>query len=244
MLFSPQIPLQLEPRREFRFEDFVAGPNVAVLNALQGMLEGAGENVFLHGPESTGKTHLLTALCLAAREKGQSAFYAGLKRMPADAAATLAGLDGMALICVDDLQVIAGRPDWEESLFHCFNRLNDSGGRMVVSSNLSLPVLPLQLPDLVSRLGWGLRLQLQPPDEAGKREVVRQYASSLGIDLPVEVEKYLVSRGKRDLKSLLNTVERMQQVVFASKRRMTIPLLREILRVDTTDSHSDVQSRS
>jgi DnaA family protein len=239
MLFSPQIPLQLEPRRELRFEDFVAGPNVTAVNALQGLLDGGGENVFLHGPDSTGKTHLLTALCLAAREKGQSAFYAGLKRMPGDGAATLAGLDGMEIICVDDLQVIAGRPDWEESLFHCFNRLSHSGGRMVVSSNLPLPALPLQLPDLVSRLGWGIRLQLQPPDEAGKRVVVRQYANSLGIDLPPEVEKYLVSRGKRDLKSLLSTVERMQQVVFASKRRMTVPLLREILRADSTENDSD-----
>ena len=112
---------------------------------------------------------------------------------------------------------------------------------MVVSSSLPLPVLPLQLPDLVSRLGWGIRLQLQPPDEAGKRVVVRQYANSLGIDLPPEVEKYLVSRGKRDLKSLLGTVERMQQVVFASKRRMTVPLLREILRADTTENDSDTQ---
>jgi DnaA family protein len=232
MLFSPQIPLQLEPRRALSFEDFVPGPNAAVLDSLQGLLAGDGGSAFLQGPESCGKTHLLTALCLAAREQGQSAFYAGINRMPGDAAATLKGLDDMHLVCVDDVHLVAGQADWEESLFHCFNRLSRAGGRLVVASQVSLSALPLKLPDLASRLGWGLRLQLQAPDEVGKKEVVRHYARSLGIDLPKEVENYLVQRGKRDLKSLLGTVARMQQVIFASKRRMTIPLLREILRSD------------
>ena len=235
MLFSPQIQLQLEPHRELRFVDFVPGPNAAALNVLRGLLEDGEQNVFLYGTQSSGKTHLLTALCLAARERGLSAFYAGLKSMPGDAAATLAGLDEMALVCVDDLQSVAGKPEWEESLFHCFNRLHRAGGRMVGASRLPLAALPLGLPDLASRLGWGLRLQLHPPDEAGTKEVLRQYARSLGIDLPPDVETYLVSREKRDLKSLLNTVERMQQVVFAGKRRITVPLLREILRSDQAD---------
>jgi DnaA family protein len=112
---------------------------------------------------------------------------------------------------------------------------------MVVASRLPLAALSLGLPDLASRLGWGLRLQLHPPDEAGKREVLRQYARSLGIDLPPDVEKYLVSREKRDLKSLLNTVERMQQVVFAGKRRITVPLLREILRSDLSDKQDQAE---
>ena len=59
MLFSPQIPLKLEPRRPTRFEDFVAGPNSAVLDALKSLLVEPGVSLLMHGPESSGKTHLL-----------------------------------------------------------------------------------------------------------------------------------------------------------------------------------------
>ena len=84
MLFSPQIPLKLEPSRENRFEDYVGGPNAAVLESLVDLLKETDRLFFLSGPEGTGKTHLLNAACLAAREQGMTAFYAGLKSMPAD----------------------------------------------------------------------------------------------------------------------------------------------------------------
>ena len=70
MLFSPQIPLPLTPRRDSRFEDFVPGPNAAVVEALRGMLDESEAHTFLHGDEGSGKTHLLNALCLATRERG------------------------------------------------------------------------------------------------------------------------------------------------------------------------------
>ena len=73
MLFSPQIPLQLEPPRPDRFEDFVAGPNAAALEAVRPLLEETGASLFLSGPEGCGKSHLLNALCHAARERGRRA---------------------------------------------------------------------------------------------------------------------------------------------------------------------------
>ena len=70
MLFSPQIPLQLEAKRPDRFEDFVAGPNENVLAAVRLLLDEPGGNLFLSGPDGSGKSHLLNALCHAARERG------------------------------------------------------------------------------------------------------------------------------------------------------------------------------
>ena len=61
MLFSPQIPLQLEPRRPDRFEDFVAGPNENALAAVQHLLDEPGGSLFLSGADGTGKSHLLNA---------------------------------------------------------------------------------------------------------------------------------------------------------------------------------------
>ena len=156
MLFSPQIPLPLMPMRDSRFSNFVSGPNKAVVDAIGHMPDEPGSHVFLHGDEGSGKTHLLNALCHETRERQGRAFYLALKRLPTGAIDSLQGLEALDLVCVDDLHVIAGDRAWEEALFHCFNRIRQANGRLLISSRKRLSALNLGLPDLASRLAWGL----------------------------------------------------------------------------------------
>jgi len=232
MLFSPQIPLQLEPRRPDRFEDFVAGPNEGTFLAVRQLLEEPGGSLFLSGPQGSGKSHLLNALCHAARERELGAFYIALKQLPEEAAAGLEGLQGLDLVCVDDIDSVAGHAGWELALFRCFNEVRSANGRLVVSSRLRLSSLHFDLPDLESRLSWGLRLKLQSPDDEGKLQVLQQRASVLGIELPQDVMYYLIKHSKRDMGSLLSTLEHLKHAAFAAKRRITVPLAREILASD------------
>jgi DnaA family protein len=232
VLFSPQIPLQLEPRRPDRFDDFIAGPNESVLLAVQQILDQPGGSLFLAGAQGSGKSHLLNALCHAAREKGLSAFYIALKRLPEDAAAGLEGLQDLDLVCVDDLHTVAGNATWENALFRCFNQVRAANGRLAVSSQSPLSSLQLSLPDLESRLAWGLRLKLQAVDDEGKLEILQQRAQVLGIELPQNVQHYLIKHSKRDMTSLLFTLERLQHAAFVAKRRITVPLAREVLSGD------------
>jgi DnaA family protein len=229
MLFSPQIPLQLEPRRPDRFEDFVVGPNAVALSAVQHLLDEPGGVLFLSGPPGSGKSHLLNALCHAARNAGLGAFYVALKRLPEDAAAGLEGLQMLDLVCVDDLDYVAGSPVWEKALFRCFNEIREAGGRLLVSSSQPLPLLPIQLPDLASRLAWGVRQNLQPPDDPGKLEILQQRARTLRIEVPLDVQHYLLRYGRRDMASLLMALERLKDAAFADKRKITVPLAREVL---------------
>ncbi len=131
---------------------------------------------------------------------------------------------------MDDLHTVAGNRDWENALFHLVNRLRASGGNFVVASRRRLSALQLDLPDLASRLAWGLRLQLEPLGEEERVLVMRQHADSLGIDLPDEVLTYLKGRGQRSLAGMLQVVERLQQAAFTAKRRITVPLAREVLK--------------
>ena len=230
MLFSPQIPLQLEPPRPDRFEAFVPGPNAAVLLAVQNLLEEPGGVLFLSGPEGTGKSHLLNALCHSARGRDMGAFYIALKRLPESAAAGLEGLQMLDVVCVDDIDRVAGNAAWERALFNCFNEVRASGGRLLIASQSPLSALEFGLKDLASRLAWGVRLGLQAPDDEDKREVLQQRARSLHIELPDEVSSYLLKHGKRDMASLLETVEKLKDAAFAEKRKITVPLAREVLK--------------
>ena len=229
MLFSPQIPLQLEPPRPDRFEDFHIGPNGAAFNAVRGLLDEPGGFIFLSGPEGSGKSHLLNALCHQAREQDMAAFYIALKRLPEAAAAGLVGLQVLDLVCVDDLDRVAGNPAWERALFNCFNEVRSAGGRLLVSSRQPLRSLEFGLPDLASRLAWGVRLSLQSPDDEGKLQVLQQRARSLHIELPEDVQRYLIKHSTREMAALLKTVELLKDAAFAGKRKITVPLAREVM---------------
>jgi len=235
MLFSPQIPLPLMPRRDGRFEDFVAGPNEALVEALKQVPAEQGSHVFLFGAEGSGKTHLLNALCHEMREQQGRAFYLALKRLPKDAIASLQGLETLDLVCVDDLHVIVGDEAWEEALFHCFNRIREANGRLVVSSRERLSAMNIDLPDLASRLAWGLRLPLLPLEDKDKLAVIDLHCSALGTRLPEDVQHYLLKRHDRSLSALINTVENLHQAALTNKRRITVPLAREVLKATDQD---------
>lgn len=229
MPFSPQLPLPLEPRRPDRFEDFVAGPNEAALAAVRHLLDEPGGILFLSGAAGSGKSHLLNALCHLARDQGMAAFYIALRRVPPEATAGLEGLEALDLVCVDDLDHVAGDPAWEQALFRCCNEIRAAHGRLLVSSGQPLAALPLALPDLASRLAWGVRQSLQALDDRGKLEILRQRARTLRIDVPPDVHNYLLRRGRRDLGSLLLALERLKDAAFTEKRKITVPLAREVL---------------
>jgi DnaA family protein len=230
MLFSPQIPLQLEPRRPDRFDDFVAGPNATVLESVRTLLDEPGGILFLSGPDGSGKSHLLNALCHAARKRGLAAFYIALGRLPEEAAASLQGLQVLDLVCVDDIECVAGNPVWENALFACFNEVRAASGRLLVSSRLPLSGLGFDLPDLASRLAWGVRQNLRLPDDEGKLQILGQRANALRIEVPLDVQKYLLKHGKRDMSSLLQTLEQLKDAAFAEKRKITVPMARKILQ--------------
>jgi DnaA family protein len=230
MLFSPQIPLPLEPRRPGGLDDFVAGPNTAVLGAVREVAETADRCLFLAGPAGSGKTHLLNAACLAARSAGRTAFYLGARALDDAGADPLRGLENMDLVCIDDGHLLAGKERQEEALFHFINRLRAERGSLLFASHERLRRLSFGLPDLASRLAWGLRLELQPLEDHDKRQVLDRHAESLGVELPAEVSDYLLSHGARDMATLIGTVTRMQQVAFREKRRLTVPLARKLLQ--------------
>ena len=229
MPLSPQILLPLENRPDDRFENYVAGQNHNVVLALQELAEAPEGCVFISGPQGSGKSHLLNASCNLARSRGLRAFYFVPARLPESAADGLSGLEEMDLVCIDDIDRIAGAAIWENALFHFFNRFRERHGRLVASSSIALSTLHFQLPDLASRLAWGLRLQIEPLADDDKLNLMRIKAGALGINLPDEVAHYLINRGQRDTVSLLAWLEAIRVEALAEKRKITLALARKVV---------------
>ena len=83
--------------------------------------------------------------------------------------------------------------------------------------------------DLRTRLGWGPTFALQPLSEFEVRAVLRREADRRGIALSDDVMDYLLTRYERDLKHLMRLLDGLDEFALASKRAVTVPLLRQML---------------
>jgi DnaA family protein len=90
--------------------------------------------------------------------------------------------------------------------------------------------------DLRTRLGWGPSFALEPLREAEMRAVLRREADRRGLLLGDEVLGYLLTRFERNLKGLMALLERLDEFALASKRALTLPLLKAMLADEKIDS--------
>jgi len=225
-LAHPQLPLGIGLKDAATFDNFYTAGNELVIEALQ---QGTDRMLYLWGPPGCGKSHLLQALCHATAANGQSRVYLPLQELMALAPELLEGLERQVLIAIDDIQVIAGMPQWEEALFHLYNRVRDHGHRLVVSATVAPAGLALTLPDLASRLGWGPVFQLAFLTDTDKQAALQMRARRRGLEMGDEVAEYLLRRCPRDMDSLFSLLNQLDRASLAAQRRLTIPFVREVL---------------
>src|SRR5690606_20315091 len=160
-----QLPLGIKLRDEATFDNYFTGSNTTVLAALHGLADPsqvpAERCIYLWGAPGSGRSHLLQAACHRMAEAGAVAMYLPLREVLDHGPLLLDGMEELDLVCLDDLEVLGGQADWEEALFHLYNRIQQRQGRLLMSASAAPRGLELQLPDLISRLGWGLVFQLQ-----------------------------------------------------------------------------------
>jgi len=225
---NSQIPLALRFEPDQQFQAFHGSPELVGL--LVAIAEGRRADwMYLAGPEGSGKTHLLLAACAQARGVGQPASYLPLAALAGRLGDALAGQAREGLVCLDGLDAIAGNARDEEALFHFHNAARSAKARVLYAASAMPEALALGLPDLRSRLQQCTRIALEPLDESGRREVLRQRAARRGLELDEAVLDWLFRRVDRDLASLTQLLDRFDRASLAQQRRLTIPFLREQL---------------
>jgi DnaA family protein len=212
-----QIPLAIGPDAPPSFDSFVPGPNAAALAHLR-TLPAAPPTapVYLWGPPGSGKTHLLRALALACRQRGDHAgWFGAADPLPwsFDAA--------WSLVVLDDAH--AFDPPRQQAAFALF--VDAASHAVQVAAAGALP--PVDLPvrdDLRTRLGWGPVFGVQPLGEHEARSALKR-----GIFLSDDVMAYLLTRFARDLTHLMALLDRLDGYALAQQRAVTVPLIRQML---------------
>ena len=130
------------------------------------------------------------------------------------------------LVIADDVEGLD--PAAQQGLFSAINAARQ--GEPPVLAAGSQPPAQLELrEDLRTRLAWGLVYQLKPLSDAEKALHLRAEAARRGLRLSDEVVGYLLTRLPRDLPSLKSVLDALDRYSLATKRPVTLPLVREAL---------------
>ncbi|MEO8080695.1 MAG: DnaA regulatory inactivator Hda [Caldimonas sp.] len=215
-----QIPLAIGLDAERTFENFLPGPNAAAVAHLVGLEPGAPPG-YLWGPPGSGKSHLLNAVIRRARDLGQRAAYFAAARPapwpqeePAD------------WLILDDCDAFDAAQ--QQAAFSLFVDATGRSAGILAAGKLP-PVDMAVREDLRTRLGWGHVFALLPLGEAETRAALRREADHRGTFLSDEVMDYLLTRFARDLKHLMAQLDRLDAFSLATKRAITVPLLKQML---------------
>jgi DnaA family protein len=223
------LPVGLEDSATFE-NFFVIDSNKQLVDYLVAdSSSGLDQFVFLWGGNGAGCSHLLQAVCHNFDARNAASFYLPLAQFRDYSPEIFDGLESFPLVCLDDLQAIAGHRDWESGLFSLFNRLRDSGTRLLVASRCGPRELKVLLPDLLSRLQSGIVFQVQGLNDEDKRKALQLRATLRGIALSDEVISYVLQRNDRSMQALFELLERLDQHSLQSQRRITVPLVRELM---------------
>jgi len=226
-----QLPLSVHLRSDAKLERFVDASCSALCSALKAVSEGVGDEqiVYLYGLPLTGRSYLLQAVCNTAEALGRQAIYIPLTQRHELSVDMLEGLDQFDVVCIDDVDSISGLNDWQESVFHLFNRLRDGGKTLIVAGSEAPKHLPLELLDLKSRLGWGLVFKLEPLSDELKVLVLKQEATARGLVLGDDLARYLLNHGSRDLGTQFQYIEQLDRASLQAQRKLSIPFAKEVL---------------
>lgn len=228
---SEQLILPVKLLDEARFANFLVHGNEHLVNELRETVLGQGQQVlFVYGQRGVGCTHLLQSCCHLAREFHKRPFYLSLSA-PDLTVEALYNLEEMDLVCLDNVEAILGDTDWEVQLFHLFNRMRDLGKPLVLAAHQSPNQLECQLPDLQSRLQWGLVMPVNALSDEDKILALRLRAQMRGFELPEEVTLFLLKRFSRNMHDLISIFEKLDQASLQAQRKLTIPFVKQILNI-------------
>lgn len=225
-----QLPLGVQLADRATLDNYFTGPNVELVTALRALSNPASRPLlFIYGAVGSGKTHLLQALTAQAASNCAAA-YVPLRQFEMEVPDVLEGLDALDLVCLDDLDAIAGRQEWMLAVLRLLDQLRTRGANAVVSAGAAPERLARALPDLVTRLSAAAVFGLKPLNDSDRQRLLQERAAERGLQLAEEAGLLLLAQLPRDTGSLLLALDELDQDSLRAQRRLTVPFVTDWLR--------------
>jgi DnaA family protein len=226
-----QLPLGVRIPDRAVFESFLPARNQQAMDHAQRLASGETiATTWICGPVSSGKTHLLQAICARASQPGTRTGYFPLVDLAPLGLGVLEGMSLLECACIDDIDQVVGKLDWEHALFGALREMQEKEARLVVAAKSPPALLSWKLPDLGSRLSAITVFQLRELDEREQQQALQLRARLRGFELPDDTSRWIQRRFPRDMRTMYELLDTLDEAALIAQRRLTVPFIRSVLK--------------
>ncbi|NDV46783.1 chromosomal replication initiator protein DnaA [Paludibacter sp. 221] len=216
----PELDPQLNP--VYNFNNLIEGnSNKLARTAGISIANEPGKTIFnpllVYGQSGVGKTHLANAIGVMSKQlhPEKRVLYVTANTFQiqyTDAVRNNTTNDFLNfyqtidVLIVDDIQEFAGKTGTQNTFFHIFNHLHQSGKQLVLTSDRSPIVMAGLEQRLLTRFKWGLSAEIEKPDFELRKSILEHKIYRDGLDIPHEVVEYIAEHvvdNVRDLEGVL-----------------------------------------
>jgi chromosomal replication initiator protein len=219
----PDIDPQLNT--SFNFNNLIEGrSNKLARTAGLNIADDPGKTIFnplfVYGKSGVGKTHLLNAIGLKTKQlhPEKRVLYVSANTFQiqyTDAVRNNTQNDFLNfyqtidLLLIDDIQEISGKTGTQNTFFHIFNHLHQSGKQLVLTADRSPIEMSGMEQRLLTRFKWGLSAEIEKPDLELRKQILQSHIYRNGLDISEQVVDYIAENvvdNVRDLEGVLNSL--------------------------------------
>tara|TARA_B100001564_G_C20611727_1_gene657910 strand:+ start:760 stop:1464 length:705 start_codon:yes stop_codon:yes gene_type:complete len=225
-------PFQINQKASF--ENFFCLPdNRYLITRLSDFISSNdAHELIINGEKGAGKSFLIQAICNQLSSKGKRFAFIPMNKainMGIEIFQDLASLD---VVCVDDLQLILSNADWEKALFNLINECQQTSCSLILSLGDIQPIEEVtQLPDLLSRIKRMEFMTLRAVQNDQLNQALNFISSKLDINIEKAELDFLLRHQTRKFSLLVENLLSLDQQAASLKRRITIPLIKETLKL-------------
>ncbi|MBI4388474.1 MAG: chromosomal replication initiator protein DnaA, partial [Candidatus Omnitrophica bacterium] len=245
----------LDLNQKYTFENFVVGSGNrfahAASLAVAEELAKKYNPLFIYGRVGLGKTHLAQAIAhyVLAKSKNLKVVYISSEKFTNQLISAIQSRSTPAfreryraadLLLIDDIHFIAGKESTQEEFFHTFNTLYDAHKQIVVTSDRPPKEIPGLEERLVSRFGWGLVADIQPPDIETRVAILRKRVEEQGIEIADEVLFLIAEKIKSNIRELEGALVRVVAYSSLTNTPINIPLVHDVLKEAFREEQSKI----
>lgn len=238
-----QIDSQLNP--DYTFSNFIEGDcNRLARSAGWAVSENPGGTAFnplvLYGDSGLGKTHLAQSIGLKAKElhPEKTVLYVSSQKFQTQFTEAIRNNNKndflhfyqmIDILIIDDIQELAGKEKTQNTFFHIFNHLHQSGKQLILTSDKAPVELKGMENRLLSRFKWGLSADLQNPDYETRVRILQQKAYKDGIILESDVIEYIATHVTNNVRELEGALISLLAQSTLNKKELNLELAIEII---------------
>ena len=220
-----QLGLPFSINASFILDDFFGEKNQELVANILTLIKGkASANIFVYGDKGFGKSHLLQGVIIEGLKQDQKSVYLDLND---DVSSDIFELIGdFQIIALDNVDQC--NQDNEKYIFDLINKLHSTNQMIIFSSRLKPEGLSV-FNDLKTRLSLASIYSLNRLDDHEIQHVIRRKLINKSLKVDQRVIDYLIKNQTRDLKKIVEIIDKLDTFSLEKKRGITVPLVRQML---------------